>query len=117
MGLSACQKSVATDVSEKDATEIIVALRNQGIESKKSFTDAKKWAVSVDSADWGDATSTMLGAGLPRAETQGYAELLKKDSMISSPATEKAKLLFAASNELSRSLLDIDGVVSARVHL
>jgi type III secretion protein J len=115
--LSGCSRTVATDIHERDATEIAVALRNQGIASTRSMTDSKKWAVSVDSNDWGDATSVMLSAGLPRAETQGYAELLKKDSMISSPSTEKAKLLFAASNELSRSLQDIDGVVSARVHL
>ena len=115
--LAGCQRIVATDVSEKDATEIAVALRAQGIPSTKNLTDNKKWAISVDTADWGDATSTMLGAGLPRAEIQGYGELMKKDSMISSPATEKAKLLWAASNELSRSLLDIDGVISARVHL
>ena len=115
--LAGCQRTVATDVSEKDATEIAVALRAQGIPSTKTLTDSKKWAISVETADWGDATSTMLGAGLPRAEIQGYGELMKKDSMISSPATEKAKLLWAASNELSRSLLDIDGIISARVHL
>jgi type III secretion protein J len=115
--VTACSRSVATDISERDSAEITVALRSQGIASSRSLNDSKKWVVSVDSSDWSDAMMIMSSAGLPRADVQGYAELLKKDSMIASPSTEKAKLLWAASNELARSLLDIDGVVSARVHL
>jgi type III secretion protein J len=115
--LVGCSRTVATDVSERDSTEIVVALRSQGIAATRGLTDSKKWAVSVDSSDWADANSVLLSSGLPKVEPQGYSELLKKDSMITSPSTEKAKLLWAASNELSRSLQEIDGVVSARVHL
>jgi type III secretion protein J len=115
--LSGCSKAITSDVSERDATEIVVALKAYGISSSKASSDGKKWAVSVSPNDWPDASQVMFSAGLPRAEHPGFAELMKKDSLVSSPNAERAKMLYAMGNELSRSLQDIDGVISARVHL
>jgi type III secretion protein J len=115
--LSGCSKAVTSDVSERDATEIVVALKAYGISSSKATGDGKKWSVSVSSSDWPDASQVMFSAGLPRAEYPGFSELMKKDSLVSSPNAERAKMLYAMGNELSRSLQDIDGVISARVHL
>jgi type III secretion protein J len=115
--LSGCSKAITSEVSERDATEIVVALKAYGISSSKAPSDGKKWAVSVSPTDWPDASQVMFSAGLPRAEHPGFAELMKKDSLVSSPNAERAKMLYAMGNELSRSLQDIDGVISARVHL
>jgi type III secretion protein J len=117
IALSGCSKAITSDVSERDATEIVVALKNYGIGSSKTSGDGKKWSVSVASGDWSDASQVMFSAGLPRAEYAGFAELMKKDSLVSSPNAERAKMLYAMGNELSKSLQDIDGVISARVHL
>jgi type III secretion protein J len=115
--LSGCSKAITSEVSERDATEIVVALKSYGISSSKSSSDGKKWAVSVSPGDWPDASQVMFSAGLPRAEHPGFSELMKKDSLVSSPNAERAKMLYAMGNELSKSLQDIDGVISARVHL
>jgi type III secretion protein J len=115
--LTGCSKAITSDVTERDATEIVVALKGYGIPSSKATSDGKKWSVSVSPGDWSDASQVMFSAGLPRAEHPGFAELMKKDSLVSSPNAERAKMLYAMGNELSRSLQDIDGVISARVHL
>jgi type III secretion protein J len=115
--VTGCSKAITSEVSERDATEIVVALKAYGISSNKASSDGKKWAVSVSPSDWADASQVMFSAGLPRAEHPGFAELMKKDSLVSSPNAERAKMLYAMGNELSRSLQDIDGVISARVHL
>ena len=44
-------------------------------------------------------------------------QVFKKDGLVSSPMQERAQMIFALSQELSRTVSEIDGVLSARVHL
>ena len=44
-------------------------------------------------------------------------QVFKKDGLVSSPTQERAQMIFALSQELSRTVSEIDGVLSARVHL
>ncbi len=44
-------------------------------------------------------------------------QVFKKDGLVSSPMQERAQMIFALSQELSRTVSEIDGVMSARVHL
>lgn len=117
LALTGCSRSVTSDVAERDATDIVVALSAYGIAASKKTDDGKRWSVSVQSDDWADAAQVISASGLPRQDNIGMAELMKKDSLVSSPGAERAKMMYALGNELSRSLLDIEGVVTARVHL
>jgi type III secretory pathway lipoprotein EscJ len=54
---------------------------------------------------------------LPPRTTPGWAEALGHGAFIPSRTDERAKLLMATAGELQRSLLGIDDVISARVHL
>ena len=42
--------------------------------------------------------------------------MFKKDSLVSTPTEERARLIHAMSQELERSLMEMDGVLVARVH-
>src|SRR4029078_13117125 len=44
-------------------------------------------------------------------------QVFKKDGLVSSPMQERAQMIFALSQELSRTVSEIDGVLSARVRL
>jgi type III secretion protein J len=55
--------------------------------------------------------------GLPRSQYQNMGGVFKKDGMVSSPTEEKARLVFAISQELAGTIAAIDGVLNARVHL
>jgi type III secretion protein J len=115
--VQACSVPVSSNLSEKDATEIVVVLSAFGIDGSKSSSDGKTWAVNVPRNEQTAAAQTLLGNGLPRTELPGVADLMKKDSLVSSPSTERTKVFYLLGNELAKSLSDIDGVVSARVHV
>src|SRR5207253_392127 len=64
-----------------------------------------------------DSIAILKEAGLPKQEFQTMGQVFKKDGLVSSPMQERAQMIFALSQELSRTVSEIDGVLSARVHL
>ena len=76
-----------------------------------------QYTVMVDKARFADAINILKEAGLPKQEFQSMGQVFKKDGLISSPTQERAQMIFALSQELSRTVSEIDGVLSARVHL
>jgi type III secretion protein J len=71
----------------------------------------------VDKGRFADAINILKEAGLPKQEFQSMGQVFKKDGLVSSPTQERAQMIFALSQELSRTVSEIDGVLSARVHL
>jgi type III secretion protein J len=76
-----------------------------------------QYTVVVDKARFADSIAILNEAGLPRQEFQTMGQVFKKDGLVSSPMQERAQMIFALSHELSRTVSEIDGVLSARVHL
>ncbi|MCG8614167.1 MAG: hypothetical protein MI864_26950 [Pseudomonadales bacterium] len=44
-------------------------------------------------------------------------DVFKKEGFVSSPTEERARFLYAISQELTQTLMEIDGVITARVHV
>jgi len=76
-----------------------------------------QYTVVVDKARFADSIAILNEAGLPKQEFQTMGQVFKKDGLVSSPMQERAQMIFALSQELSRTVSEIDGVLSARVHL
>jgi type III secretion protein J len=116
--LQACGSRIAlfTDLNETDANEIYAVLLDSGIPAQKEPGKAGI-SISVPQRMSGDALLVLKARGLPKSKRGTIGEIFKKDGMISSPLEEKARYLFALSQELEQTLLTIDGVISARVHL
>jgi type III secretion protein J len=55
--------------------------------------------------------------GYPRDAYDSLGQVFRKEGFVSTPLEERARLLYALSQELSRTISAIDGVVVARVHL
>ena len=68
-------------------------------------------------ADLARATKVLAAQGLPRAPGARMGDVFKKESLISSPLEERARYIYALSQELETTLTQIDGVVVARVHV
>jgi type III secretion protein J len=73
--------------------------------------------VDVGRGDASFALSVMAREELPPRSEPGLAEALGQGSLIPSRADEQARLLAGTAGELQRSLLSLDGVIAARVHL
>lgn len=116
--LTACSRTIEiqTNVPENDANEMVGVLLKQGVFAEKRTT--KEGAtVLVPEADIGQAMDILASHGLPRKQTTGLGEIFKKEGMISTPLEERARYIFGLSQELEKTLSQMDDVVSARVHV
>ncbi len=115
--LSGCSsQDVHSGLSEAQANELIAALADAGITGDKTKVD-DKWTISVSKGDFAKSVEALRSAGLPRDEYASLGTVFKNEGFTSTPLEERARLNFGLSQELSRTISEIDGVVQARVHL
>ena len=117
MLLAGCQIDLYSDLSEHEANEILAVLIRGGIDAERVSVDGKLHTVTVDEARLADAVDLLKANGYPKQRYSTMADVFAGDSLIQSPTEERARYVFALGEELSRTLSDIDGVLSARVHV
>ena len=64
-----------------------------------------------------DAVDVLRAQGLPHEHFDTIADVFKGNGLVVSPTEERARMIYALGEELSRTLSDIDGVLTARVHI
>lgn len=116
--LAACGSRVDLlgTMAPEDANEVLAALLKAGIPADKEVV---KEGVHVRVPDdrVGQALQILRDNGLPRERFDGMGQIFKKEGLISSPLEERARYIYALSQELSDTLSKIDGVLYARVHV
>jgi type III secretion protein J len=117
IGLAGCNVELYTDLDQKQANEIIATLFRQGIPAERVTIKGGKYTVNVDESRFAEAVNILNENGLPRQQFATMGEVFRKDSLVSSPVQERAQMIYALSQELARTVSDIDGVLSSRVHL
>lgn len=117
--VSACGSKVdlMASIAEADANEVIAALSSAGITATKVAGKEGMVGIQVPQQSAARAIDTLRQLGLPRENFVGMGQVFQKSGMISSPLEERARYLYALSQDLSSTLSRIDGVVFARVHL
>ena len=115
--LSACKAELYTNLDQRQANEIAATLLQHGIPAQRVAVKGGQYTVVVDNERFAESIAILKEAGLPRQEFQTMGQVFKKDGLVSSPMQERAQMIFALSQELSRTVSEIDGVLSARVHL
>jgi type III secretion protein J len=114
MGCS--QQELYGQLNESQANEMVAALRNAGLAAEKTFSrDGKSFAVSTKADDFARAVEVLRAGGLPKPSFDTLGSVFKKEGFVSSPEEERARLIYALSQELSNMLSGIDGVVHAKV--
>jgi type III secretion protein J len=104
-------------VPEDEANEVLAALLKADIAATKTSGKEGMVGVQVNSQQVGRALQVLRENGLPRERYAGMGQVFKKEGLISSPLEERARYIFALSQELSGTLSRIDGVLHARVHV
>jgi type III secretion protein J len=117
--LAACTPKVELmqAMPEPEANEVIAALQNAGIRADKIPGKEGMVGVSLAADDVGRAVDLLRAKGLPRERFAGMGQVFKKEGLISSPLEERARYLYALSQELGATISQIDGVIVARVHV
>jgi type III secretion protein J len=96
---------------------MVGTLQQRGIPAQRVAVKGGQYTVVVDKGRFAESIAILKEAGLPKQEFQNMGQIFKKDGLVSSPMQERAQMIFALSQELSRTVSEIDGVLSARVHL
>ncbi|MFJ4143896.1 type III secretion system inner membrane ring lipoprotein SctJ [Pseudomonas sp. NPDC089734] len=104
------------DLTEQDANEVLAELAGKNIDAQKRL-DKGGVAVLVSTQDISRAVKVLEAVGLPRRSRSTLGEVFRKEGVISSPLEERARYIYALSQELEQTLSQIDGVVVARVHV
>jgi type III secretion protein J len=115
--VSACKVDLYTGLDQRQANEMVAMLARHGIAADRTIGKGDRVSVAVDESRFAEAITILDDNGLPRQNFATLGEVFKKDGLVSSPVQERAQMIFALSQELSRTISEIDGVVSARVHL
>jgi type III secretion protein J len=115
--VASCKSELYTDLDQQQANLIVATLREHGIPADRSLGKSGRMSVSVDESRFAQAVMILNDNGLPKEEFATLGQVFKKDGLISSPVEERAQMIFALGQELSKSVSEIDGVLSARVHL
>jgi type III secretion protein J len=114
--LFGCKEALFTQLTEREANEMLDALYAARITALKATADGKTWSIEVERESLPIAIRVLKDRGLPRESFTSTGDLFKKQGLVSSPAEERIRYIYAMSQELERTLTQIDGVIVARVH-
>jgi type III secretion protein J len=119
MSMAGCSPSVEllSDIPEAEVNEVLSALTAAGISASKISGKEGLASISVDQRQIGRAIAKLNAEGLPHERFAKMGEVFRKEGLISSPLEERARYLWALSQELSSTVSQIDGVLKARVHV
>lgn len=116
--LSACSKvPLFSELPESEANEIMAHLMEQKIDCTKVAGKEGMWSLQVPAEDFPMAMQTLQALGLPRQKLMKMGEVFQKSGLVSSPTEERIRFIDALSQELSDTLMKVDGVVAAKVHI
>lgn len=115
--LQACSVELYSNLNQKQANEIVATLMRHGIPAQRQAGKDGNMTVSVQKGRFAEAMAILDESGLPKQEFQTLGDVFKRDGLVSSPVEERATMIYGLSQELSQTISDIDGVLSARVHL
>lgn len=120
-GLAGCvgdSQVLFSHLDETQANEVAAALLRVNIDVDKHQAErGNDWVVKVEKRDLPAAMAVLEASGLPRSAHPSMGEVFKKEGFVASPTEDKARYLYALSEELADTLQKIDGVVDARVHV
>ncbi len=114
-----CEETVVlfNSLDERQANPIMAALQENHISCQKLAGDENTWKLVVKQSDFAKAVEICQQSGMPQQIYQGVGDVFKKTGMVSSPTEERIRFMDALAQDLSRTISEIDGVISARVHI
>lgn len=106
-----------SNVGEKEANEMMAVLSNKGIDASKVIGAEGTWTVQVPEDEMSRAIEILSGFGRPRDQFTSIGEVFKKTGLVSSPTEERIRFMYALSQSIAETIAQIDGVLTARVHV
>ncbi|QJP15561.1 EscJ/YscJ/HrcJ family type III secretion inner membrane ring protein [Starkeya sp. ORNL1] len=116
LALGACKADLYTNLTEVDANQMMAILLANGISASKAPV-GEGFTVQVQDGDMLRAISLLNERGFPKSTRDSIGKVFEKSGIMSSPFEERVRYIYALGEEVARTLSQIDGVVTARVHI
>lgn len=115
--LAGCRTELLSGLSQRQANEAIALLQRNDIASQKKDIGKGRFKIEVDRSDFPDAVGLLHRHQLPTKDDLSIADLFPTDSLVNSPAAERARLISGLEQRLEQTIRAIEQVLSARVHI
>ena len=106
-----------SNVEESEANEMMALLLRAGVVANKVPGEEETWTLQVEKPDFERSVKLLTELGFPRRSYKGVGDSFQKSGLVSSPAEERIRFVHALSEDLAETLSEMDGVMSARVHI
>jgi flagellar M-ring protein FliF len=103
-----------SQLSERETAQVVDALQAAGIQHK---LDGPSGSVAVPEPQLREARMRLAAQGLPQSDALGIEMIQKDTGFGTSQFMETARYQLAIETELARTIVKVQGVQSARVHL
>ncbi|MEO1066834.1 MAG: type III secretion inner membrane ring lipoprotein SctJ [Pseudomonadota bacterium] len=117
MLLAACNVDLYSDLDEREANEMLAVLGEHGIAAERVADKDGKSSLKVPKDQLAIAVTLLKERGYPKQKFSSIVDVFKGDNFIQSPVEVRARYIYALGEELSQTISQIDGVLSARVHV
>ena len=119
LALGGCggQQTLYVGLSQTEANEMLSLMYASGLPGEKLVEKDGTYTVTTSKEGFPKSMALLQRHGLPREQFESMGNVFAREGFVSSPLEERARLNFALSQEISRTISSIDGVVMARVHL
>lgn len=115
--LGGCKADLYTKLQEREANEMVALLLGNGFDAGRIQAKDGSSAVVVEQSQFARAVDLLKANGYPRQTFTNIGEVFKGGGLIASPTEERARYVYALSEELSKTISEIEGVLSARIHV
>lgn len=116
--LAGCGKvALYSNLKEKEVNEMMAILLSRGIDCDKMPGTDTFWTLNVEQDRLADSVDILSTFGYPKDEFSNIGIVFKKTGLVSSPTEERIRFMFALSQTIAETITEIDGVLSARVHV
>jgi type III secretion protein J len=115
--LSGCKVELFSGLAEREGNEMLAILLSHNIPASKTLGKGDLISITVDEGDVAQAINIMQRNGFPRDDFADLGQIFQKQGLISSPLEERVRYIYGLSQTISETLNQIDGVLTARVHI
>jgi type III secretion protein J len=115
--LVGCRAELYSNLTEVEANQMLAILMANGISTEKAVKGKGGFAISVDERDMLKALAILNDRGYPRSTRDSIGKIFQKSGIMSSPFEERVRYIYALGEDVAHTLSQVDGVVTARVHI
>jgi type III secretion protein J len=116
LALAGCKEELYSNLSEVEANQMMAVLMSSGIAAEKASL-GESFTLRVETEDMVRAISLLNSKGYPKSSRESIGSVFQKSGIISSPFEERVRYIYALGEDVAQTLSQIDGVVTARVHV